>query len=54
MNEKKIIVYHSRSEQAIDEWLWEDGGAAYLAGFLSLVVVIFLIANSVANHRRFR
>lgn len=54
MGEKKIIVYHSRSEQAMDEWLWDQGGAAYVAGFLAVVVVVLLVANSVANRRRFR
>lgn len=54
MDEKRIIIYHSRSEQVMDEWLWEQGGAVYFAGFLAVVVVVLLIANSVANRRSFR
>lgn len=50
----KVIVYRSRREQLLDEWLYDQGGMAYVAGFLAVAVVVLLIGNAVANRRRFR
>jgi hypothetical protein len=54
MGDRKIIVYHSRGEQAMDEWLYEDGGMLYVAGFLLVFVIVALIANAISERRRFR
>lgn len=39
---EKVIVYHSKAEEAMDEWLWDHNGVLVIA---IVSVVIFAAAG---------
>lgn len=48
MNETKtIIVYHSKTEQAVDNWMWDNGLALFgsLAFAVAFVAVLLLLTR---------
>lgn len=38
-----VIVYHSRSEEAMDRWLWDEGGAQVVAGGLAIGLLVLIV-----------